>query len=163
MQLHCSVTGSLQARLACWLRREKAARTAIVCSGWRHPDPLPSSPADDPDPCITQEGEAYLARRDVQACSDLVGCLCLGGHALAAHCGHATPPDFAVVGLKYAGRPGPSPRQDALHANRSGSLSWGYKGCTEGEVFKASLEQRRCGVAGHVCTCDWSCRPRVYM
>lgn len=29
---------------------------------------------DDPDPCITQEGEAYLARRDVQ-----VGALHLPG------------------------------------------------------------------------------------
>lgn len=28
-------------------------------------------------------------------------------------------------------------RQDAMHANRSGSLNWDYKGCTEGEVFKA--------------------------
>ncbi|KAI7846201.1 hypothetical protein COHA_000271 [Chlorella ohadii] len=51
----------------------------------------------DPDPCITQEGEAYLARRDVQ---------------------------------------------DALHANRSGSLNWDYKGCTEGEVFKYSVDDQ---------------------
>ncbi len=26
--------------------------------------------------------------------------------------------------------------QDALHANLSGSLGWGYQACTEGKVFK---------------------------
>lgn len=32
--------------------------------------------------------------------------------------------------------------QDAMHANRSGSLNWDYKGCTEGEVFKARAPLR---------------------
>ncbi|PRW58008.1 serine carboxypeptidase-like 34 [Chlorella sorokiniana] len=69
-----------------WLARLLPARLARMLGSKHHPDP-----------CITEEGEAYLARSDVQ---------------------------------------------EALHANRSGALDWSYKGCTEGEVFKYSVDDQ---------------------
>lgn len=92
------------------------------------------------DPCITQEGEAILARRDVQ-----VG-WGLRRHSLRAAAGR-TQVEARPACMPWPVRSGPQHgacgpvglpawRQDALHANLTGQLKWPYKGCTEGEVFK---------------------------
>lgn len=86
--------------------------------------------------CPSQAGISMLDARALHvlpSCDGLYACM-----PGASHCsGHLPSPPA----------PAPSHSQDALHANLTGLLNWTYKGCTEGEVFKASAGCVTCSSA----------------
>lgn len=118
MQLHCSVTVSLQARLACWLRREKAARTGIACSGWRPPRSIALLPGRRPRPLHHPRGRSaprsprrpgtQRSRRLPVPWLECAGCT-LRACTTARHCCHGLkvcwPPRFLAAPGRTARQP----------------------------------------------------------